>query len=175
MRDCKRRFPTTLCLGGSLEAIWRLLRGHGSVEKLSLMDSSYDMVMFGKEAEPNFANDGIETSFLLALKLDGLFQPAIFGGKTLKMVILEACTMAQIEREGGLSPRLSPLAQVNIKECIFVLIKENEPYKATTRPVMFNVAEWHRNRDQVPLQFSALLKDLYIHLGYGFHSIYLLL
>ncbi|KAF6159675.1 hypothetical protein GIB67_029933 [Kingdonia uniflora] len=148
LEDCKRTFPTALCLGGSLEAIRRLLRGRGSVEKLTLMDSSYDMVKFCKEAEPNFANDGVETSFLvgdeeflpikensvdlvisclglhwtndlpgamiqsrLALKPDGLFLAAILGGETLKELRV-ACTVAQIEREGGISPRLSPLAQV---------------------------------------------------------------
>lgn len=78
----------------------------------------------------------------LALKPDGLFLAAILGGETLKLFILRclfrtnvvfnayhayliffsfanlsrelriACTVAQMEREGGISPRLSPLAQV---------------------------------------------------------------
>lgn len=73
----------------------------------------------------------------LALKPDGLFLAAILGGETLRLrfwvfmcsytflhceiLICQclcfrelriACTVAQMEREGGISPRLSPLAQV---------------------------------------------------------------
>ncbi|KAH7835442.1 hypothetical protein Vadar_026172 [Vaccinium darrowii] len=148
LEDCKRTFPTALCLGGSLEAIRRLLRGRGAIEKLIMMDTSYDMVKLCKDAERNVADKNIETSFLvgdeeflpikessldlvisclglhwtndlpgamiqcrLALKPDGLFLAAILGGETLKELRI-ACTIAQMEREGGISPRLSPLAQV---------------------------------------------------------------
>lgn len=46
-----------------------------------------------------------------ALKPDGLFLAAMFGGHTLQELRI-ACTVAQQEREGGVSPRVSPLAQV---------------------------------------------------------------
>ncbi|CAK9209194.1 unnamed protein product [Sphagnum troendelagicum] len=46
-----------------------------------------------------------------ALKPDGLFLAAMFGGETLRELRI-ACTVAQLEREGGVSPRISPLAQV---------------------------------------------------------------
>ncbi|KAI3963077.1 hypothetical protein MKW92_040815 [Papaver armeniacum] len=123
LEDCKRTFPTALNMGGSLEAIRRLLHGRGGIEKLIMMDASHDMVKLCKDAEPDLSIDSIETSFLvgdeeflplqekLALKPDGLFLAAILGGETLKELRI-ACTAAQIEREGGISPRLSPLAQV---------------------------------------------------------------
>ncbi|KAL3534774.1 hypothetical protein ACH5RR_003235 [Cinchona calisaya] len=148
LEDCKRTFPTTLCVGGSLEAIRRLLWGRGGIEKLIMMDTSNDMVKVCKNAEMGMANENIETSFIvgdeeflpikegsidlvisslglhwtndllgamiqsrLALKPDGLFLAAILGGETLRELRI-ACTVAQIEREGGISPRLSPLAQV---------------------------------------------------------------
>ncbi|KAL7200078.1 hypothetical protein ACSBR2_022230 [Camellia fascicularis] len=148
LEDCKKTFPTALCLGGSLEAIRRLLRGRGAIEKLIMMDTSYDMVKLCKDAEEDASNKNIETSFVvgdeeflpvkessvdlvisclglhwtndlpgamiqsrLALKPDGLFLAAILGGETLKELRI-ACTVAQMEREGGISPRLSPLAQV---------------------------------------------------------------
>ena len=47
-----------------------------------------------------------------ALKPDGLFLAAMLGGNTLQELRI-ACTIAQQEREGGVSPRVSPLAQVN--------------------------------------------------------------
>lgn len=46
-----------------------------------------------------------------ALKPDGLFLAAMLGGNTLQELRI-ACTLAQQEREGGVSPRTSPLAQV---------------------------------------------------------------
>ncbi|KAF4347203.1 hypothetical protein G4B88_021524 [Cannabis sativa] len=149
LEDCKKLFPTTLCLGGSILPIRRLLRGRGGIEKLIMMDTSYDMVKLCKDAELDDAhNEKIETSFIvgdeeflpvkensldlvisclglhwtndlpgamiqsrLALKPDGLFLGAILGGETLKELRI-ACTVAQMEREGGISPRISPLAQV---------------------------------------------------------------
>ncbi|XP_048332032.2 putative methyltransferase At1g22800, mitochondrial isoform X2 [Ziziphus jujuba] len=148
LEDCKRSFPSALCLGGSLEAIRRLLNGRGGIEKLVMMDTSYDMVRLCKDAEQNEPSKKIETSFMvgdeeflpvkessldliisclglhwtndlpgamiqcrMALKPDGLFLAAILGGETLKELRI-ACTVAQMEREGGISPRVSPLAQV---------------------------------------------------------------
>lgn len=148
LEDCKKTFPTALCLGGSLEAVRRLLRGRGAIEKLIMMDTSYDMLKACKDAEQDTHEDSIETSFIvgdeeflpvkessidlvisclglhwtndlpgamiqsrLALKPDGLFLAAILGGETLKELRI-ACTVAQMEREGGISPRVSPLAQV---------------------------------------------------------------
>uniref|UniRef100_A0A2C9U301 Methyltransferase type 11 domain-containing protein n=1 Tax=Manihot esculenta TaxID=3983 RepID=A0A2C9U301_MANES len=147
LEDCKRTFPTALCMGGSLEAIKRLLCGRGSIEKLIMMDMSYDMLKLCEDAKED-ANKNIETSFIvgdeeylpikessldlvisclglhwtndlpgamiqsrLALKPDGLFLAAILGGETLKELRI-ACTVAQMEREGGISPLVSPLAQV---------------------------------------------------------------
>lgn len=148
LEDCKKEFPTALCLGGSLKAIRQLLRGRGGVEKLIMMDSSSDMVKLCKDAEKDMPDQNVETSFIvgdeeflpvkessldlvmsclglhwtndlpgamiqcrLALKPDGLFLAAILGGDSLKELRI-ACTVAQMEREGGISPRLSPLAQV---------------------------------------------------------------
>ncbi|XP_068648628.1 putative methyltransferase At1g22800, mitochondrial [Aristolochia californica] len=148
LEDCKKTFPTALFLGGSMEALRRLLRGRGGVEKLTMMDMSYDMVKRCRTAEAEMADNHIETSFVvgdeeflpiressldlvisclglhwtndlpgamiqcrMALKPDGLFIAAILGGETLKELRI-ACTIANMEREGGISPRVSPLAQV---------------------------------------------------------------
>ena len=46
-----------------------------------------------------------------ALRPDGLFLGAMFGGETLQELRI-ACTLAHQEREGGVSPRTSPLAHV---------------------------------------------------------------
>ncbi|KAF8066190.1 methyltransferase [Scenedesmus sp. PABB004] len=46
-----------------------------------------------------------------ALKPDGLFLGAMLGGQTLQELRI-SCSLAQQEREGGVSPFVSPLAQV---------------------------------------------------------------
>ncbi|XWS23323.1 hypothetical protein CRYUN_Cryun28dG0002800 [Craigia yunnanensis] len=148
LEDCKKTFPTALCLGGSLQAVRQLLRGRGAIEKFIMMDTSYDMLKLCKSSQLDSCNKNIETSYVvgdeeflpfkensidlvisclglhwtndlpgaliqckLALKPDGLFLAAILGGETLKELRI-ACTVAQMEREGGISPRVSPLAQV---------------------------------------------------------------
>ncbi|XP_045823969.1 putative methyltransferase At1g22800, mitochondrial [Trifolium pratense] len=149
LQDVKKTFPSALCLGGSLQAITRSLRTRDAIQKLIVMDASYDMVqrcqndyhasnnpdntetMFvvgDEEFLPikensvdlvisclglHWTNDlpGAMIQSMLALKPDGLFLAAILGGETLKELRI-ACTVAQMEREGGISPRISPLAQV---------------------------------------------------------------
>nr|KYP60244.1 Uncharacterized protein At1g22800 family [Cajanus cajan] len=155
LQDCNKTFPTALCLGGSLQPITRSLsapHANGGVEKLFVMDASYDMVQACKNAYHASNHRAVETHFLvadeeflpikessvdlvvsclglhwtndlpgamiqsrLALKPDGLFLAAILGGETLKELRI-ACTLAQMEREGGISPRVSPLAQACVRD-----------------------------------------------------------
>lgn len=46
-----------------------------------------------------------------ALRPDGLFLAAMLGGDTLQELRI-SCTLAHMEREGGVAPRTSPLARV---------------------------------------------------------------
>eukprot|EP01018_Ginkgo_biloba_P026556 Gb_17961 [translate_table: standard] len=148
LEDCKKNFPSALCLGGSIEPIRRLLHGRGGIEKLIMMDMSYDMINKCRDMEGKVSDAKFETFYVvgdeeflpikqgsvdlvisclglhwvndlpgamiqcrMALKPDGLFLAAILGGETLRELRI-ACTVAQMEREGGISPRISPLAQV---------------------------------------------------------------
>ncbi|KAH1223050.1 putative methyltransferase, mitochondrial [Glycine max] len=66
LQDCKKTFPTALCLGGSLQPITRSLSvppAPGGVEKLIVMDASYDMLQACKNAHHNAT---VETHFLVA-------------------------------------------------------------------------------------------------------------
>ncbi|TYH91860.1 hypothetical protein ES332_A13G142300v1 [Gossypium tomentosum] len=121
LEDCKKTFPTALCLGGSLQAVRQMLRGCGAIQKFIVMDTSYDMLKLCKIdlviscLGLHWTNDlpGAMIQCKLALKPDGLFLAAILGGETLKELRI-ACTVAQMEREGGISPRVSPLAQASL-------------------------------------------------------------
>ncbi|PHU04544.1 putative methyltransferase [Capsicum chinense] len=141
LNTCASIFPDGLSSSISIAV-------RGGIEKLIMMDTSWDMVKLCKDAEQKIPNDNIETSYIigdeeylpvkensvdlvisclglhwtndlpgamiqcrLCLKPDGLFLEAILGGETLKELRI-ACTIAQMEREGGISPRLSPLTQV---------------------------------------------------------------
>ncbi|RZB77452.1 putative methyltransferase, mitochondrial isoform B [Glycine soja] len=79
-------------------------------EFLPIKESSVDLVVSCLGL--HWTNDlpGAMIQSRLALKPDGLFLAAILGGETLKELRI-ACTLAQMEREGGISPRVSPLAQ----------------------------------------------------------------
>ena len=57
------------------------------------------------------AVQGAMTQCRKALKPDGLFIAAMFGGDTLQELRI-AHALAEQEVEGGISPRVSPLAQV---------------------------------------------------------------
>lgn len=83
----------------------------GDEEFLPVGESSQDLIISCLGL--HWTNDlpGAMIQCRLALKPDGLFLAAILGGETLKELRI-ACTVAQMEREGGISPRLSPLAQV---------------------------------------------------------------
>lgn len=83
----------------------------GDEEFLPVEESSVDLIISCLGL--HWTNDlpGAMIQCKLALKPDGLFLAAILGGETLKELRI-ACTVAQMEREGGISPRVSPLAQV---------------------------------------------------------------
>ncbi|XP_019246364.1 PREDICTED: putative methyltransferase At1g22800 [Nicotiana attenuata] len=83
----------------------------GDEEYLPVKENSVDLVISCLGL--HWTNDlpGAMIQCRLALKSDGLFLAAILGGETLKELRI-ACTVAQMEREGGIRPRLSPLAQV---------------------------------------------------------------
>lgn len=83
----------------------------GDEEFLPFSDGSLDVVI--SSLGLHWVNDlpGAMAQCRRALKPDGLFLAAMFGGETLRELRI-ACTVAQEEREGGISPRVSPLAQV---------------------------------------------------------------
>nr|ACN27094.1 unknown [Zea mays] len=64
LEDCRKAFPSALCLGGSAGAVRRLLRGRGGIERLIMMDMSADMVKKWRESE-NATGDGPETHFVI--------------------------------------------------------------------------------------------------------------
>ncbi|PWZ31716.1 putative methyltransferase [Zea mays] len=64
LEDCRKSFPSTLCLGGSADAVRRLLYGRGGIESLIMMDMSADMVKKWRESE-NATGDGPETHFVI--------------------------------------------------------------------------------------------------------------
>ncbi|MBA0602792.1 hypothetical protein Gorai_002959, partial [Gossypium raimondii] len=77
----------------------------GDEEFLPIKESSVDLVISCLGL--HWTNDlpGAMIQCKLALKPDGLFLAAILGGETLKELRI-ACTVAQMEREGGISPRV---------------------------------------------------------------------
>mmetsp|Transcript_21915 Transcript_21915/g.39069 ORF Transcript_21915/g.39069 Transcript_21915/m.39069 type:complete len:280 (-) Transcript_21915:1470-2309(-) len=80
-------------------------------EYLPLQNASVDVIIASMGL--HWVNDlpGVMAQCRRALKPDGLFLAAFLGGQTLQEFRI-ACSVAEMEREGGLSVRMSPLAQM---------------------------------------------------------------
>ena len=134
--DITRRFPVALDLGCHGGELGRLLNGRGGIETLVQCDLSPEMARragpLSLAADEEFlpfaagcfdlivsclslhwVNDlpGALVQIRRALKPDGLFLAAMLGGNTLEE-LRAALAEAEIAAEGGLSPRVSPFADV---------------------------------------------------------------
>ncbi|GJP44151.1 hypothetical protein CLOM_g3546 [Closterium sp. NIES-68] len=80
-------------------------------EHLPFARSSFDAVIACLGL--HWVNDlpGAMTQLRTALKPDGLFLAAMLGGDTLRELRI-ACTLAHMERQGGVAARVAPMAQV---------------------------------------------------------------
>lgn len=136
--DIRRRFPLALEIGARCGALGRALRASGKVdtlvqsdlatgwacaragegpalaldeELLPIADGSLDAV-FGA-LSLHWVNDlpGALTQLRRALKPDGLLLVALLGGDTL-VELRDAFTEAELEVTGGVSPRVSPFADL---------------------------------------------------------------
>lgn len=139
--DVRRRFPLALDLGCRGGLIAGLLGGRGGVETLvqadlapamarlaarrpgagpalaadeellPFADGAFDLVLSSMSL--HWVNDlpGALAQICRALKPDGLLLAAMLGGETLKE-LRGALAEAEIAVEGGLSPRVSPFADV---------------------------------------------------------------
>lgn len=134
--DVRRDFPLALDLGCHSGTLARTIGGRGGIETLVSCDlsprmaeaapapalagdeealpfarASFDLVL--SSLSLHWVNDlpGALTQVRLALKPDGLFLSAMFGGQTLSE-LRRVLGDAEIALEGGLSPRISPFAEV---------------------------------------------------------------
>jgi SAM-dependent methyltransferase len=130
----RRTFAVAVDLGTPTDAVRRAIRAGGSIdtivatvaeppadyagpivvadeERLPFRDASLDLVVSGLALQ--FVNDlpGALVQIRRALKPDGLFLAALVGGDTLTE-LRQAFAAAEAEREGGVSPRVAPFADV---------------------------------------------------------------
>jgi SAM-dependent methyltransferase len=135
--EIKRRFPLALDLGCRTGIVRGMLRARGGIETLIEADLSPAMcakatgpcrLVADEERVPfrdgsldlvisilglHWVNDlpGALIQIRRALKPDGLFLGALFGGETLHE-LRAAWLHAELEQSGGASPRVSPVAAV---------------------------------------------------------------
>jgi SAM-dependent methyltransferase len=136
--DITHRFPLALDLGCRIGSLAELRGGRGGIETLLQADLSPTMLQLARRNGPavildeewlpirpgaldlimsnlnlHWVNDlpGALLQIRDALKPDGLFLGAMFGGRTLQE--LRDCLMrAELAETGGVSPRVSPFAEV---------------------------------------------------------------
>jgi SAM-dependent methyltransferase len=114
-----RRFDRALDLGTPTDAARRVLAARGipelrvvaDEEALPLANGSVDLVVSLLALQ--LVNDlpGTLIQIRRALKPDGLFLAALLGGDTLTE-LRESLAVAEAEREGGISPRVAPFAEI---------------------------------------------------------------
>jgi SAM-dependent methyltransferase len=136
--DVRRRFPSALDLGSRDGLLAGMLAGRGGIERLVQCDLAPALAVAAANRGPALAADEealpfAEGSFDLilsnlalhwvndlpgtlvqirrALKPDGLFLAALPGGETLKE-LRQALAEAELAEEGGMSPRVSPFADI---------------------------------------------------------------
>ncbi|MBC8269465.1 MAG: methyltransferase domain-containing protein [Rhodospirillaceae bacterium] len=134
--DVHRKFPTALDLGCRTGILGRILSGRGGIEDLIVCDLSLPMseragphaVVADEEFLPfaaqafdlilsnlslHWVNDlpGALTQIRRSLKPGGLFLGAMLGGDTL-IELRQSLAKAEAAIDGGLSPRISPFADV---------------------------------------------------------------
>ena len=140
LADVKRTFPLALDLGCHTGQLARALKGRGGIATLVQCDLSPKMAAAASDATAMPAVAGDEEALPFAagvfdlvvsnlslhwvndlpgaliqirrtLKPDGLFLGTVFGGDTMKE-LRRALAEAEIAEEDGLSPRVSPFADV---------------------------------------------------------------
>ncbi len=134
--DINRVFPLALDLGCRDGVLARLLKGRGGIETLIQSDLSFEMVqrtensrlVVDEEFLPfapaafdlvlsnlalHWVNDlpGTLSQIRRCLKPDGLFLGAMLGGETLHE-LRQSLAAGEIEVEDGISPRVSPFAEI---------------------------------------------------------------
>lgn len=141
----------------------------GSDELLAFADESFDLILAPLTLQ--FANDlpGALVQIRRCLRPGGLFLTSLFGGETL-WELREAFSHAEIEVEGGLSPRVIPFAdvksfgallqRVNFAEPVADLDKVSVSYKGV-RPLMrdlrgMGLANPMIDRRRAPLKRATL-------------------
>ena len=107
---------TSLASVASVGALFRVTASPGAniiadEEALPFGDGSLDLVISALALQ--FVNDlpGTLVQIRRALKLDGLFLAALLGGDTLTE-LRQSFAAAEVEVEGGVSPRVAPFADV---------------------------------------------------------------
>ena len=131
-----RRFDLTIDLGSPGEALCRALVGSTQVgtlvaispsaemlasarglavvadeEMLPLREASVDLVVSALSLQTVNDLPGAFVQIRRALKPDGLFLAALLGGETLTE-LRQSFAAAEVELEGGLSPRVAPFADI---------------------------------------------------------------
>lgn len=136
LEDIRRTFPVALDLGCRTGGLGRILGGRGGIEELTVCDLSLPMVrragpralVADEEFLPfapqsfdlvlsnltlHWVNDlpGALTQIRRCLKPGGLLLASMLGGETLKE-LRQSLARAEAALDGGLSPRVSPFADV---------------------------------------------------------------
>ncbi|MAM74007.1 methyltransferase domain-containing protein [uncultured Tistrella sp.] len=199
--DVLRDFPRALMIGSRDGASRDIFQGRRGIETLIGLDLSPAMaaadagpvVVADEELLPiadgsmdlvlglfslHWTNDlpGALIQIERALKPDGLFLGAIAGGSSLKE-LREALTAAEIEIDGGLSPRVSPFAelrdaaglmqragfQLPVVDVDTITLTYAHPLKLLAELRMIGATNVLHDRRRAPLKRATLMRAMEIY------------
>ncbi len=203
LMDIKRDFPLALDLGCRAGALSGTVAGSGRVGTLLQTDLAPEMAALARAHGPAFAADeewlpvraasldlvlsnlslhwvndlpGALTQIRAALKPDGLFLASMLGGETLHE-LRDALASAEIELDGGLSPRVSPFADVGdlggllqragfalpVVDSETVTVSYGDPFRLLADLRGMGESNAVRERRRTPLRRATLMRAMQLY------------
>jgi SAM-dependent methyltransferase len=145
-------------------------------EALPFADGSLDLVVSGLALQAVNDLPGVLVQIRRALKSDGLFVAALFGGDTLTE-LRQSFAVAESERDGGVSPRVAPFPDVRemgallqragfalpVTDADRVTVRYASPFALVRDLRRMGAANPLLERRRVPLRRATLMRAMEIY------------
>lgn len=181
LEEVTRRFPDAAVFGAADGVFGRALTGRFGVERLSeyerapalaalggaqfqdgetlpIAPESLDLIVSGLELHALDDPVGALVQMRRALRPDGLFLGVLFGGATLSE-LRAAFGQAEAEVEGGLSPRVAPMAEIRDLGALLQRAGFALPVADSDRLTVWHPSPLHLMRDLRAMGETNALRD----------------
>jgi SAM-dependent methyltransferase len=158
------------------DAATGVLRVAADEEALPFADGSLDLIVSGLSLQAVNDLPGVLVQVRRALKPDGLFLAALFGGETLTE-LRQSFTVAETELDGGVSPRVAPFADVRemgallqragfalpVTDVDRITVRYSTPFRLLRDLRRMGAANPLAERRRVPLRRAILMRAMEVY------------